>query len=62
MIAVRDFIFPWNKEGFVVDEKKEIWNDGKFIKDVKNAMNEIVVSHKNTRLLISPSKNKGWAK
>jgi CRISPR-associated endonuclease Csn1 len=34
------------------------WNNDKFINDVKNAINEIIVSHKNTRLLISPSKNK----
>ena len=34
------------------------WNNDKFIVDVKEAMGEIVVSHKNTRLLISPSKNK----
>ena len=34
------------------------WNNDKFIVDVKNAMDKIVVSHKNTRLLISPSKNK----
>ena len=52
------FFIPWNHEGFVIDIKKEIYNDGKFIVDVKNAMDKIVVSHKNTRLLISPSKNK----
>lgn len=34
------------------------WNNHKFIVDVKEAMDKIVVSHKNTRLLISPSKNK----
>ncbi len=40
----KKFITPWIKDKFIVD--------------VKNVMNEIVVSHKNTRLLISPSKNK----
>ena len=34
------------------------WINNKFIVDVKNAMDTIVVSHKNTRLLISPSKNR----
>jgi CRISPR/Cas system Type II protein with McrA/HNH and RuvC-like nuclease domain len=34
------------------------WNNDKFIVDVKNAMNKVIISHKNTRLLISPSKNK----
>ena len=40
----KNFITPWKNDEFIVD--------------VKNAMNEIVVSHKNTRQLISPSKNK----
>ena len=34
------------------------WSNNKFIVDVKNVMNKIVVSHKNTKTLISPSKNK----
>lgn len=38
----KKFIMPWNN----------------FIVDIKKAMNEIVVSHKNTRLLISPSKHR----
>lgn len=34
------------------------WENDSFIADIKNTMNGIIVSHKNTRLLISPSKNK----
>ncbi|MCF8460328.1 MAG: hypothetical protein K9G46_06365 [Flavobacteriales bacterium] len=38
------FVTPWNKDHFV--------------KDVKDALSELVVSHKNTRLLISPSRHR----
>lgn len=37
---------------------KTPWNKDNFVADVKNALNEIIVSHKNTRLLISPSKHR----
>lgn len=37
---------------------KTPWDKDKFIVDAKNALNEIIVSHKNTRLLISPSKHR----
>lgn len=37
---------------------KTPWNKNAFVADVKNALNEIIVSHKNTRLLISPSKHR----
>jgi len=37
---------------------KTPWDKDKFIVDVKNSLNEVIVSHKNTRLLISPSKHR----
>lgn len=37
---------------------KTPWDKDKFIVDAKNALNEIIVSHKNARLLISPSKHR----
>jgi CRISPR/Cas system Type II protein with McrA/HNH and RuvC-like nuclease domain len=40
----KKFFTPWNKDNFIVD--------------VKKALDEIVIAHKNTRLLISPSKHR----
>ncbi len=37
---------------------KTPWVEDKFIPDVKKALSEVVISHKNTRLLISPSKHR----
>lgn len=37
---------------------KTPWNKDSFLVDVKNILNEIIISHKNTRLLISPSKHR----
>lgn len=37
---------------------KTPWDKDRFIVDAKNALNEIIISHKNTRLLISPSKHR----
>jgi CRISPR-associated endonuclease Csn1 len=37
---------------------KTPWAENNFIPDVKKALSEIVISHKNTRLLISPSKHR----
>ena len=37
---------------------KTPWEANKFIPDVINALNNIIVSHKNVRLLISPSKHR----
>jgi CRISPR/Cas system Type II protein with McrA/HNH and RuvC-like nuclease domain len=37
---------------------KTPWNKDYFLPEVKRVMNEIIVSHKNTRLLISPSKHR----
>ncbi len=54
----KKFLVPWNHEGFIIDEKNEKYNDDKFFVDVKKAMNNLIISHKNIRLLISPSKNK----
>ena len=37
---------------------KTPWVEDNFIADIRKALNEIVISHKNTRLLISPSKHR----
>lgn len=37
---------------------KTPWIEDQFIPDVRKALSEIVISHKNTRLLISPSKHR----
>lgn len=37
---------------------KTPWTEEKFIPDVIKALSEVVISHKNTRLLISPSKHR----
>ena len=37
---------------------KTPWIEEKFIPDVRKALSELVISHKNTRLLISPSKHR----
>lgn len=37
---------------------KTPWVEGQFIPDVRKALSEVVISHKNTRLLISPSKHR----
>lgn len=37
---------------------KTPWIEDKFIPDVRKALSEVVISHKNTRLLISPSKHR----
>ena len=37
---------------------KTPWIEDKFVPDVRKALSEIVISHKNTRLLISPSKHR----
>lgn len=38
---------------------KTPWEENNFIPEVKNALSNIIVSHKNSRLLISPSKHRG---
>jgi CRISPR-associated endonuclease Csn1 len=40
----KKFFTPWNKDNFIVD--------------VKKTLSELLVAHKNTRLLISPSKHR----
>ncbi|MDZ4667428.1 MAG: HNH endonuclease domain-containing protein [bacterium] len=40
----KNFITPWSKDRFIVD--------------VKNCLSDVAISHKNTRLLISPSKHR----
>lgn len=37
---------------------KTPWTEEKFIPDVIKALSEVIISHKNTRLLISPSKHR----
>nr|AME16455.1 CRISPR-associated protein Cas9 [uncultured bacterium] len=34
------------------------WKEDKFITDIADSLNNIIISHKNTRLLISPSKHR----
>jgi len=49
------------KEICIGDSSKKFytpWEKEKFVKDVKARMNELLISHKNTRLLISPSKHR----
>lgn len=37
---------------------KTPWIEDRFIPDIRKALSEVVISHKNTRLLISPSKHR----
>lgn len=37
---------------------KTPWSEDHFIPDVRKALSEVIISHKNTRLLISPSKHR----
>ncbi len=37
---------------------KTPWDENKFIPEIKKSLEEIIISHKNTRLLISPSKHR----
>ena len=54
--TIDGIIMRWNEDG--KPTFKEPWEGSQFIPQVKNALSKIIVSHKNSNILISPSKNK----